>query len=85
MDRARSYSFFIDGSEYLLYGNLKVRLYREDINSLLFAVRIGSIIKVVLKNRFKLFISTFLKLYRYEQYLYFRVRIILGSKTKHGL
>ena len=43
------------------------------------------VIKVVLKNRFELLIGTLSKLYRREQYLYSRVRVVLGLKTKHSL
>jgi hypothetical protein len=66
MDRARSGSLLVNSLEDLLDGGLEVRLYREDVNGFLFAIRVGSIVKVVLKNRFELLIYSLLKLYRRE-------------------
>jgi hypothetical protein len=85
MDYAGSSSLFMDRSEDLLDYSFEISLYREDINSVLFAVIIFTVLKIVLKNRFKLFISTFLKLYGREQYLYFSIGIVLGLKSKYSL
>jgi hypothetical protein len=40
----------MDSSEDLLDSGLEIQLYGEDINGFLFAIRVGSIIKVVLKD-----------------------------------
>ena len=59
----------MDGSKDLLNRGLKVRPCAKDIDGVLFAFFIVSMVKVVLKNGLEPFVSTLLELHGREQHL----------------